>query len=141
MSRTATDAWDILRQFPPAVVRLTGRRIIAGKNVRALANQEVAIASGIPLVRIVEISFSLSWEDIAIGEAERFCGACGFDPTCAEDRRRQREYIRICLTKYPHRPPHYLTSSPYWESQLRPIITHIKSRTDSSINSIESRLR
>jgi hypothetical protein len=135
MVRRSLSCWDWLRVFPPAVVRLAARTATAGKNVRALSHREIAIAANIPLVRVEEISGLLSWETVTLGEAERFVAACGFDPTNAKHRHRQREYLRVCQTKYPGQPPHYLRSSPLWSLELLPLIRRIKSPMKSSVGS------
>lgn len=131
-SVTWTEALEV---FPPCVVRLAARFVIGGKNVRALSNREIAIASGIPLVRVLEISRLLSWDEVTVGETRRFCAACNFDPTNANDRGRQRDYVRTCQN-HPNRPPRYLQNSPFWETELMPLIQHLRqSRTRSSGNS------
>lgn len=127
--------WEALEAFPPIFVRLAARRRVAGKNVTALSHEEIAITTGIPLERIVEISESFTWENVTIGEARSFCRACEFDPTRAEDRERQREYLRSCQKRYPDRPPHYLRNSPWWNSQFQPLIHRLKSIRMPSIDS------
>jgi hypothetical protein len=120
------------------MVRLAARRVFAGKNVVALSHQEIAIASGIRLSRVIAISFLLSWDDVTNRETEAFCRACNFDPTNSADRERQREYIRTCLKKHPERPPHYLVSSPHWQEQFLPLIQHLKSQSTFSSDSNQS---
>lgn len=128
----ALNLWQLLADFPPVIVRLAARRATAGKNVAALSHAEIAIASMIPLARVIAISYSLSWDRVTVGEAEHFCLACGFDPTQAGHRRRQREYIRICQARYPNRPPHFLTVSPYWSQEILPLVNYLRSRMISS---------
>lgn len=121
--------WESLHAFPPLMVRLCARVRTSGKNIRAMASTEIAIASGIPLARVRKISDEFSWEEITLGEAERFCRACGFDPTVSSHRERQREYLRSCQ-KNPNRPPQYLFKSPWWESEFRPLILRLKLRPE-----------
>lgn len=130
--------WGWLREFPPIIVRLSARFAVAGKNVRAPSHREVAISAGIPLARVMAISESFSWDNITVKEAERFCAACGFDPTNARDRRRQITYIRSCQTKHPGRPPHYLQCSPFWPTEFLPLIQRLKSQPTSSVESQKS---
>lgn len=126
--------WDAMHAFPPVMVRLAARRKGIGKNVRALSHQEIAITSGIRLSRVIAISFSLSWTDVTVGEAEAFCRACRFDPTNPADRERQRAYIRTCQNK-PNRLPHYLVSSPHWQEQFLPLVQHLKTQSAFSTDS------
>jgi hypothetical protein len=118
------------------MVRLTARRRLGGKHVAAVSRQEIAIASGIPLYRITEISRMFDWSEVSVAEAERFCAACGFDPTHAEDRNRQQHYNRKCQQK--NRPPHYLRVSPLWETEFVPLIRLLKSRQNSFAASSQS---
>lgn len=127
--------WQSLRQFPPILVRLSARFVIGGKNVRALSHREIAIASGIPLSRCNAIGEAFSWDDITIAEAEGFCAACNFDPTNAQHRERQRDYTRLCQTKYPTRPPHYLRNSPFWTTEFLPLIQRLKIFSADSMKS------
>lgn len=120
--------WQALHAFAPIMVRLAARRVVAGKNVVGLSHQEIAIETGITFARVLEISESFDWQCVTIGEAEAFCRACNFDPTCAGDRERQREYIRRCQTKHPGRAPHYLTCSPFWATQFLPLVQRLRSR-------------
>lgn len=124
--------WEALEAFPPIFVRLAARRVVAGKNVVALSHQEIAIISEIPMARVIDISQSFTFDIVSIGEARAFCRACNFDPTCASDRERQREYIRRCVKTHPERPPHFLVASPWWETQFLPLINLLKSRASLS---------
>lgn len=126
-------------EFPPVAVRLAARRKIAGNNVVAISDQEVAIEMGVPLRRVLEITESLSWDGVTIGEARAFCLACRFDPTDANDRNRQYDYIRQCQKR--RRPPQYLLSSPLWESQFLPLINLLKFHQTSLTESEQSRSR
>lgn len=121
-------AWRHLHDNPPAMVRLMARRRITGKQVVALTLREIAIASGMPLARVTEISFRDSWSGIGIDEAEKFCAACQFDPTRYADRNRKDAYNRACKR---HRPFKYLMVSPVWETELKPLISRLRSRTPS----------
>lgn len=120
------------------MVRLAARRSTGGKHVVALSHQEIAIASGITFARVLEISESFDWRRVFISEVEAFCRACNFDPTCAGDRERQREYIRRCQKQSPGRPPHYLMCSPFWATQFLPLIHRLRSQPQSSTESDSS---
>lgn len=128
---SALSFWEHLRAFPPPLVRLTARRVVSGRKVVWISGREVAIASGIPLARVEAISRGLDWATVSVGEAEAFCRACEFDPTSAPDRERQQKYIRTCQRRRPSLPPPYLSQSPYWSTEIRPLIQHLKSQQPS----------
>jgi hypothetical protein len=135
---TLLNFWEALHAYPPAVIRLAARATTAGKHVRALSHREIAITANIPLARVLEISQLLTWEPVLIGEAKRFCEACGFDPTNAQHRRRQCGYLRKCQQKYPGRAPHYLRTSPLWSTEILPLIQSVRSQTGCSTGSPRS---
>jgi len=108
--------WRVLKRFPPVLVRLLAREPVARKHVRALSDQEVAIRAEMPLKRIAEISSMTSWDTVPIGEAERFCRACRFDPFNCYDRNRAAAYNRT-NARYT-----YLRISPYWNKTFKPLI-------------------
>ena len=114
--------WDDLRSYPPILVRISARRSVGGNNCRALSSEEIAITADIPLDRVLEISALPTWEEVTIGEAERFCRACNFDPTNPSDIKRQREYARSCLTNPNRLPFQYLRRSPLWKTEFRPLV-------------------
>jgi hypothetical protein len=66
------NTWRCFADHPPVLVRLLARRRLNGKHVEAMATEDIAIASGIPLDRILEISKSTSWDKVSMGETERF---------------------------------------------------------------------
>lgn len=114
--------WNALAAFPPILVRISARRRVGGNNCCALSSQEIAIVADIPLDRVREISEQPIWDHITIGEAERFCKACNFDPTNPADLKRQREYARSCQTN-PNRVPFlYLRRSPWWTTEFKPLV-------------------
>lgn len=122
-------AWKLLSEHPPALVRLYARRKFAGKNVVVMTMQEIAIASGLPLQRCIEISKQATWDGITVTEAERFIAGCGWDPLSYVDRNRKNAYARSCQktkSKY-----HYLRSSPLWKAELLPLIQLLRSRLTS----------
>lgn len=116
--------WKLLQKHPPALIRLQARRRVAGKTVRAVSLQEIAIASGLPLARVQVISQSMNWDGITIPEAERFVRGCNFDPLNAADRNRQSAYKRSCQNQ----PFAFLRRSPWWETEFRPLIQSLKLR-------------
>ena len=116
-------AWKHLADHPPVLCRLLARRRIKAKQVVAMSSQEVAISSGLPLSRVIEISRLTSWDTVTVAEAERFLAGCGFDPLKAEDRNRKNAYQRSCKnrTKFV-----YLKSSPLWKTEFVPLIRLLK---------------
>lgn len=119
--------WAYLDNYSPLVVRLCARRSIGGKHVVALSSQEIAITSGLPALRVAEISWLLEWDEVLVGEARRFCAACNFDPTSRLDRERQAAYARRCLTYRPNQYPEYLRQSPLWQTEFLPLLRHLRS--------------
>lgn len=119
--------WRALRLFPPIVVRLNARVPTVGKLRRWPSHAEVAITAGMPFARVLAISESLSWELVRIGEAERFCAACRFDPTSGRDRKRMATYLRLCQKKHPNQLPPYLRKSPQWANEIQPLIYRLRS--------------
>lgn len=107
-------------------------RLFARRNGRAISREEIAITSGIPLARIIEISQSLSWDGITIPDPERFCAACHFDPTNPNDLRRQRNYAYVCNRKKMGRIPYYLRASPYWLTEFLPLIQRLRESSSAS---------
>lgn len=123
--------WAYLSAYSPLMVRLCARRPIGGKHVAAMSTQEIALSSGLPAARIAEISLSLTWDDVTISEARRFCSACNFDPTRRLDRDKQARYVIACR-KNPNRIPHYLRVSPHWESEFVHLLRHLQTSSESS---------
>lgn len=121
-----TNPWKILSSYPPVLVRLLARRRIDGKHVRAISTEEVAILAGLPLPRVREISAMTAWDAVTVGEAERFCLACGFDPLNATHRNRYRAYERGCRIRPQGQWFAYLRSSPWWQSEFIPLIQRWK---------------
>lgn len=124
------NAWKILADHPPCLVRLLARRKVKGKQVRAISSQEVAITSGLKLPRVHAISQMTSWDEVAVAEAERFVAGCGFDPLKAADRNRKSAYQRSCKTQNSQMFT-YLRSSPLWQSEFVPLIRLLQSRRSS----------
>jgi hypothetical protein len=121
--------WKFLASYPPAKIRLMARRRMAGKTVRAVSLQEIAIASGLRLARVKVISQQLDWVGVDILEAERFCAACNFDPLNPDDRNRQFAYERSCKTR--KRRFAFLRKSPWWETEFLPLIESLRHRRAS----------
>lgn len=121
-------AWKILSNHPPCLVRLLARRKLTAtsKQVRALSAQEVAIASGLTMARIQEISPMTSWDQVTVAEAERFVLGCGFDPLSASDRNRKTAYQRSCKSSS-RAQFSYLRKSPQWKSEFVPLISRLRS--------------
>lgn len=106
--------WKHFETYPPAAVRVMARVKVVGKTVRALTDEEIAIASGLPLDRVRAISQLLSWESVNFGDVRRFCLGCGFDPLSSTDRNRAGAYLRskgrfAYLRKSPHFSTRFVT--------------------------------
>lgn len=117
--------WKLLHDHPPALCRLFARRRLAGKTVVSLSLREIAIASGLKLDRVTEISQQIDWKGVTVDEAEKFVAGCQFDPFNYQDRNRKQAYENACLrtkTKF-----QFLRKSPYWESELKPLILRLRS--------------
>lgn len=124
MARRTTSFWQLFADFPPALVRLLARKR-AGKNVAAITAEEIAIVSGLPLDRVLEISGQTTWDGVSLPEAERFFLGCKFDPTSSQDRNRQRAYELKCKTT--NRPRFlWLKNSPRFESEYLPLIRRLR---------------
>lgn len=121
--RRSINFWQALQTHPPALIRLYARRV-RGSKVEAVTAEEIAVSSGIPLARVIEISGCLDWSTTTITEAERFCAAAGFDPTSARDRNRERAYSRICQKNRPRFQ--WLKRHPRFESEFRPLIAALR---------------
>ena len=121
-------SWAHLHSYPPIMVRVFARRERNGHRVseRALSNAEIAIASGLGLVRVETISRATSWDDVTVGEAERFCLACHFNPLSAPDRNRKRSHDRQCQLTAPEHRYLYLRKHPAWRTELLPLIEKLK---------------
>ena len=108
-------------------VRLLARRPVHGQRVQgsraiALTEEEIAIAAGLPLRRVREISGMLHWRRVEIGEARLFCEGCRFDPLNSADRNRARAYFRTLG----HSRPTYLVSSPQFRTRIAPMMRAVK---------------
>tara|TARA_R110000824_G_scaffold75947_11_gene192617 strand:+ start:6197 stop:6577 length:381 start_codon:yes stop_codon:yes gene_type:complete len=114
--------WKNLKKFPPSLVRLLARRQVGSSKraIQALTNQEIAVASGMPVKRVIEISMALAWDDISIKEAEGFCEACNFNPFASADRNRASAYLRAGAAFT------YLKKHPHWETFFKPLIVHVQ---------------
>lgn len=123
--RKSINFWRAFADHPPALVRLYARRRI-GRAIEAITAEEIAITSGIPLARVQEISSKLTWDEVSIAEAERFCLGAGFDPTSAKDRNRERSYSLKCRQLKLNRPFPWLKRHPRFTSEFLPLIVALK---------------
>ena len=108
--------WKILRKFPPVLVRLLAKKPVATKHVRAVSDEEIAVRGGLPLANVKHISKQISWDKVPVGDAEKFCIGCGFDPFNCYDRNRAMAYNRTSPSYT------YLKVSPYWDNTFKPLI-------------------
>ena len=109
-------SWEMFDKFPPPLVRCLARRKVAGSHIVALSDQEIAMSADLSLDKIKEISQSLTWDDITIEEAQKFCSACNFDVFNSLDRNRAGAYLRKGAKFL------YLRTSPYWVDTFLPLI-------------------
>lgn len=117
--------WVYLREYPPIYVRLLAKHPGSGVSAHlAITDEEIAIASGMTIDRVREISRMNSWDPIPWGEIRRFTLACKFDPTNPVDRRRAAAYEIACKTRN-KTPFQYLRNSPKFESQFLPLLQKI----------------
>jgi hypothetical protein len=125
--------WQHLRDNPPLFAFLMARRKVSGKCVQALSLQEIAIASGLTLFRVSEISWMLNWDDVKVTEAERYLAGCNFDPLNATDRNRKNAYISGKDRRTnPGSMFTYLKKSPLWLTHYKPRIERLRSLKGSS---------
>jgi hypothetical protein len=111
--------WRHLVDNPPGAVRLMARRKLQTKTIRAISDEEIAIASGIPLARVQAIYHLKNWDGVPVGELRGFCKACGFDPFSGADRNRRNTYVRTAQWTY-------LKKSPWWATIFEPLILRMK---------------
>lgn len=133
--------WEFLEAYPPPYCRLLAKKNGGGTGDMAITDAEVAIASGIPLQRIHEISRLASWDGVPAGEMRRFFAACNFDPTNSAHRARVNQYNSVC-TKRNTVPFRYLRRSPKWETEFLPLYLMVRkimqSRGESSPQTVAS---
>jgi len=110
--------WALVDKFPPYLVRCLARRKVGTKQIQAVSDEDIAILSGIPLTRVMEIYSSRTWGKVSVHEMRGFCSACDFDPEDSVDRNRLSAY------KNQRGGPKftYLKKSPWWSSVFRPLI-------------------
>lgn len=123
--------WPHLEKFTPLMVRLLAYRR-EGQSSRkciALTDSEVAIAAGLTLDRIRQISRMMDWSQVKVGEMRAFFTACGFDPTIGAHRGRVSDYESKCL-KRNSRPFQWLHRSPVYTEEFLPLIKKLQ-RNDS----------
>lgn len=125
MSKSPASLWRALEEFPPYFVRLLAKRSAPGWV--ALTDTDIAIASGITLLRVREISAMESWHDCTVREIHNFTLACGIDPANPRHRAKVRQYQFVCR-KRGSRPFQWLKKSPKYESELLPLLQLLKAR-------------
>jgi hypothetical protein len=110
--------WALIDKFPPYLVRCLARRKVGTKQIQAVSDEDIAILSGIPLIRVIEIYTSRTWGGTSVDDMRKFCSACDFDPEDSVDRNRLSAY------KNQRGGPKftYLKKSPWWGSVFRPLI-------------------
>ena len=118
--------WQHLQDHPPALVRLFARRRTPDGVLTVMTLQEIAIASGITLARVREISTQIDWSGVTVEEAQRFIAGCAFDPLSYRDRNRKAAYTRKC-PKF-----RYLKASPLWKNELAPLIFRLRSKMNAA---------
>ena len=120
---TPTVVWPHLEKYSPLMVRLMAHRPARNstKKCVGLTNAEIAIASGLPLKRVQELSRLTEWDSVTVGEMQSFFIACGFDPTDGTHRSRVQDYERMCINRKT-RPFQWLHNSPVYEEEFLPLI-------------------
>lgn len=111
------NTWDRLNEYPPSLVRCMAREKVKGKSIRALSDEEVALASSGLTIDIVRgISVQKNWDSVPIGLARKFCEGCNFDPLDSKDRNRAGSYMRS-------NPQFtYLKDHPHWSKTFLPLV-------------------
>jgi len=102
--------WEILTKYPPVFVRLYAKERSGSRMHCALTDQEIAIRSSLPLEKVRSISRETSWGNVKIGDAERFCMGCNFDPFNYQDRNRISAYSKRCSWAFLRRSDHWNTT-------------------------------
>jgi hypothetical protein len=121
--RTYLKGWDILKVYPPCIVRVLAKRKSRDRrDAEAMTDEEIAISGDIPLEVVEWLSGLDSWDSVKIGLAKRFCAACNFDPMSGEDRNRAGAYVRK-IGRY-----RYLEKSPVWKTQIEPRLRNLKAK-------------
>lgn len=119
-AKPLTNAWDAFAQFPPYYVRLLAKEPGHGKHT-ARSDAEIAIAAGITLNRVREISRLSTWDTVLFGEVLAFTLACNFDPTNFKHRNRVKKYHDVCQRRGAA-PFKYLRKHPKWDSEFLPLV-------------------
>ena len=107
--------WKILTKYPPVFVRLYAKERSGPRMHCALSDQEIAIRGNLDLEEVKRISRLTSWDSVKIGDAERFCVGCNFDPFNYLDRNRISSYSRRGTYAF-------LRRSEHWKSTFLPLI-------------------
>lgn len=102
--------WEILTKYPPVFVRLYAKERSGSRMHCALTDQEIAIRGSIPLDKVQYISRQTSWDSVKIGDAEKFCKGCNFDPFNYLDRNRISAYSKRCSWAFLRRSDHWNTT-------------------------------
>ena len=116
--------WEILNKYPPVYVRLYAKERSGSRMHCALSDQEIAIRGNLPLDSVVRISKLTSWESVLIGDAEKFCKGCNFDPFNYLDRNRISAYSRKGTYAF-------LRRSEHWKTTFLPLIKIFQDATIS----------
>lgn len=102
--------WEILTKYPPIFVRLYAKERSGARMHCALSDQEIALRGGLPLDKVQDISKMTTWENVKIGDAEKFCVGCNFDPFNYLDRNRISAYSKKCTWAFLRRSDHWNTT-------------------------------
>lgn len=103
--------WKKIDRFPPVACRLLARH----KYGKPLSSQEIAVSSGLSILRVEAISDQTSWRGIDVLELRAFTEACGIH---LEDHAKMKR-----IEQYIARAPKftYLKRSSLWESYYAPL--------------------
>lgn len=102
--------WAILKKYPPVFVRLYAKERSGSRMHCALSDQEIAIRGNLSFDAVVRISKLTSWDNVLIGDAEKFCIGCNFDPFNYLDRNRISAYSRKGTYAFLRRSEHWKTT-------------------------------
>jgi len=104
-----------LERFPPLVCRLLAR---AGpkNSQRPLTDAEISAVSGIPLAKVISMSWLTSWDDVTCKDMLDFSKGCGVDFSDAKIMRKHLKYLELASRFV------YLRRNVGWHSRWCPML-------------------
>ena len=104
--------WERVNQYPPIACRIFARH----KFGRPMSSKEIAVASGLTILRVEAISELTSWKGVDVLEMQAFTEACGMDFTSARVMKRFDYYVARS-PKFLH-----LRKSELWEDYYKKLL-------------------